>query len=164
MTSTQIHKENDTPTFQWNPWELRPQKHFCGRKSCFSGFPISIREVSISLKAAHIFPIRIHSMEDFKDSTGCVGYYTNTHLSPKAVLVLQINSPSVSAVTVSLTHVTALGRFQKSKTICGSTGWEKKDKQQGYSNLPFLSKLNRKRKHFYIWNGIKDFLPKYCCH
>lgn len=89
---------------------------------------------SISSKAAHILPIRIRSMEDFKDSTGSVGYYTNReekkrprkiHFSPKAVLVLQTNSPSVSAVTVSLTHVAALGRFQKSKNVCGSTSMRK---------------------------------------
>jgi len=89
-----------------------------------------------------------------------VGYYTKRqekkrprkiYFSPKAVLIFRINNPSISAAMDSLTHIAAPGRFQKSKNLSGSTSTgEKKDKQQEYSNLSFLSKINRKRKHFYI--------------
>lgn len=48
------------------------------------------------------------------------------YFSPKAALVFKINSPSFSAVTVSLTHTAALGIFQKNKNLSDTIRMEKK--------------------------------------
>lgn len=73
------------------------------------------------------------------------------HVSPKPVLVFKINSPNVSAVTVSLTQTTALGRFQKNKNLSDSIRMEKeKTTSKGIGTYPSFKKNNRKKKHFYI--------------
>lgn len=66
------------------------------------------------------------------------------HFNPKAVLVFKTNSPSISAVTVSLTYTAALGRFQKNKNLSDSIRMEKKTTSKGIGTYPSFKKNNRR--------------------
>lgn len=117
--------------------ESEVPRNVCGTKPCFSESPVSICEIRTTAKQ-HFFRSSSHigiRSTELKDSTGCVGYYTNRqekkrprkiHFGPKAVRVFKRNSPSVSAVAVSLTHAAVLGKFQKSKNLSGCTSMGKR--------------------------------------
>lgn len=143
--------------------ESEVSRNFCGTKSCFSGSPVSICEIRTTAKQ-HFFRSSSHistrSTEELKDSTGCVGYYTNRqekkrprkmHFDPKAVLVFKRNNPSISnSCSFPDTRCCAKKIPEEQKPEWLYKHGKKKDNQQRYSNLPFLIKMNRKRKHFYI--------------
>lgn len=157
-------------------WEVSPQKYFCGIKSLFSGSPhlwnryssrrvfhqrLLIHSSLVSTVQKYLNVLTVWDITQIEEKRDI----ENTFQS-KAVLSLEQAAPACQLPEChwSLPRGSARKMPAQHSSERHHFMGKRKTTSMGVASFSFFQGLIEKKKRFYIWNRIKGFLPKFCCH